>query len=35
MIFIKNNINNGNLGWKKGVYPSDEFLRSSLANGEL
>ena len=35
MIFRKNNINNGNLGWKKGVHPCDEFLRSSLANGEL
>lgn len=32
MIFIKNN---KNLGWEKGVYPSDEFLRSSLVNGEL
>lgn len=31
----KNNINNENLGWEKGVYPSDEFLRNSLINGEL
>ena len=31
----KNNVNNENLGWERGVYPSDEFLRSSLAKGEL
>ncbi len=31
----KNNINNENLGWEKGVYPSDEFLRDSLIDGEL
>lgn len=31
----KNNINNENLGWEKGVYPSDEFILSSLKKGEL
>ena len=31
----KNNVNNENLGWERGVYPSDEFLRSSLQKGEL
>lgn len=31
----KSNINNENLGWEKGIYPSDEFLHNSLANGEL
>ena len=31
----KNNINNENLGWEKGVYPSDDYIRSSLAKGEL
>lgn len=30
-----NNINNENLGWEKGIYPSDDFLLSSLRNGEL
>ena len=31
----KNNIKNENLGWEKGVYPSDSFLKTSLAKGEL
>ena len=31
----QNNVNNENLGWERGVYPSDEFLRSSLQKGEL
>lgn len=31
----RNNINNENLGWEKGVYPSDEFIQSSLSKGEL
>ena len=31
----KNNVNNENLGWEKGIYPSDEFVRDSLAKGEL
>ena len=31
----ENNIGSENLGWEKGVYPSDAFLRRSLANGEL
>ncbi len=31
----KNNVNSENLGWEKGIYPSDEFLLKSLANGEL
>lgn len=31
----KNNIENKNLGWEKGVYPSDAFIKSSLANEEL
>lgn len=31
----KNNINNENLGWEKGVYPSDDFIKNSLENGEL
>lgn len=31
----KNNIQNENLGWEKGVYPSDDLLRDSLAGGEL
>ena len=31
----RNNINNENLGWEKGVYPSDEFIQNSLSNGEL
>lgn len=31
----KNNTQNKNLGWEKGVYPSDDFLRDSLAGGEL
>ena len=24
-----------NIGWKKGIYPSDEFLKDSLAGGTL
>lgn len=31
----KNNIHNENLGWEKGVYPSDDLIRTSLAKGEL
>lgn len=31
----RNNVNNENLGWKKGVYPSDNFIQSSLIKGEL
>lgn len=23
------------IGWKKGIYPTDEFLRESLLRGEL
>ena len=31
----RNNVNHENLGWEKGVYPSDNFVQSSLAKGEL
>lgn len=31
----KNNVNNENLGWEKGVYPSDDFIQGSLIKGEL
>lgn len=31
----KNNRNNENLGWEKGVYPSDSFLSDSIRNAEL
>lgn len=31
----RNNVNHENLGWEKGVYPSDNFIQSSLAKGEL
>ena len=31
----KNNHENKNLGWEKGVYPSDKFIKNSLAAGEL
>ena len=31
----RNNVNNENLGWEKGVYPSDKFIQSSLIKGEL
>ena len=31
----RNNVNNENIGWKKGVYPSDNFIQSSLIKGEL
>lgn len=31
----KNNTANENLGWEKGVYPSDDFLQTSLEKGEL
>lgn len=31
----RNNVNNENLGWEKGVYPSDDFLQNSLIKGEL
>jgi len=31
----KNNVKNENLGWEKGVYPSDSFLTDSIQNGEL
>lgn len=26
---------NDKIGWKKGIYPTDDFLRGSLARGEL
>ena len=26
---------NDRIGWKKGIYPTDEFLRESLSKGEL
>lgn len=26
---------NDTIGWKKGVYPADDFLRESLERGEL
>lgn len=31
----KNNVNHENLGWEKGVYPSDDFLKTSLQVGNL
>jgi len=31
----RNNVNNENLGWEKDIYPSDNFIRNSLAKGEL
>ena len=31
----RNNVNHENLGWEKGVYPSDDFIQSSLVKGEL
>ena len=31
----KNNVNNENLGWEKGVYPSDAFLHDSIEKEEL
>lgn len=31
----KNNVRGETLGWEKGVYPSDAFLRGSLKAGEL
>lgn len=31
----KNNKNNENLGWEKGVYPSDSFLSDSIQKVEL
>ena len=31
----KNNTANENLGWEKGVYPSDDFIQTSLEKGEL
>ena len=31
----RKNVNNENLGWEKGVYPSDDFIQSSLAKGEF
>ena len=31
----RNNVKNENLGWKKGVYPSDSYIQSSLIKGEL
>lgn len=31
----RNNVNNENLGWEKGVYPSDDFIQNSLTKGEL
>ncbi len=26
---------NDKIGWKKGIYPADDFLQASLSNGEL
>lgn len=26
---------NDKIGWKKGIYPTDSFLKQSLSNGEL
>lgn len=26
---------NDKIGWKKGIYPTDQFLQYSLSNGEL
>lgn len=26
---------NDKIGWKKGIYPSDDYLKRSLADGEL
>ena len=31
----RNNVNNENLGWGKGVYPSDDYIKNSLTKGEL
>lgn len=31
----RNNVNHENLGWEKGVYPSDQFIQDSLIKGEL
>ena len=31
----KDNTANENLGWEKGVYPSDDFIQTSLEKGEL
>lgn len=31
----KNNINNENLGWEKGIYPSDSLIQNNLDKGEL
>ncbi len=31
----RNNVNNENLGWEKGVYPSDDYIQNSLTKGEL
>ncbi len=31
----RNNVNNENLGWEKGVYPSDDYIKNSLTKGEL
>lgn len=31
----KSNTENQNLGWEKGVYPSDAFIKNSLTKGEL
>ena len=31
----QNNTKHENLGWEKGVYPSDTFIRTSLEKGEL
>ena len=30
----KNNTNHENLGWERGVYPSDNFIQSGIAKGE-
>lgn len=33
--YSQKHVNNENLGWEKGVYPSDDFLQNSLIKGEL
>ena len=27
--------NNASIGWRKGIYPSDEFIKESIAKGEM
>ena len=31
----ENNTSHENLGWERGIYPSDNFIQSSVAKGEL